>query len=110
MFGHGLMVTCRVRDSGLWASVPNSALINQWLTKKKRSEGHQVCQGQETLNTYSGQGEEWGIVQIQTEWEQHGRDVALAVVYVEKDGAVAFTITTHVCIALVRHVRDLFTP
>lgn len=36
--------------------------------------------------------------------------MALAVVYVEKDGAVAFTITTHVRIALVRHVGDLFTP
>lgn len=68
MFGHGLMATWRVRASGLWGSVPNSALINQWLTKKKQSEGHHVCQGQETLNTYSGHMEEWGIVQIQTEW------------------------------------------
>lgn len=42
--------------------------------------------------------------------EQHGRDVALAVVYVEKNRVVAFVITTPVCIALIRDVRGLFTP
>ena len=119
LFGHGLMATWIVRASGLWDCVPISALINiyQRFIKKQR-KGHPICQGQETPESYkcpcgrvgSGEMEQGDIYPVLKIIGQHGRRLAGAVVYVGKNRAGAFVITTPVCAALVRHFHDLFTP
>lgn len=122
---HGLMATWRVRVSGLLCPqlCPNTHFY-QWLAEKTEERsvnlprtGSSEClqvpmwrTGNCTSLSYVGQegngtkGHFTFVFKIIRQG-QHGRDMTLVIVYVEKNGAGAFIITTDICAAFIRHLH-----